>query len=266
MKNELLAIDPDFSGEIVISGTEVSFPQYESILERVIKIRDYLERIEVTEESLGNAKKLIAGIRKEIDKLNRQRIDSKKIYLRPFEEVEVQIKEISDIAMQADISIRSQTRRLEELERERKEDQIREIFDKRIKRYKFPVEVKFEDFIRPSHLNKSVSLNKVEKEMATWLEERKIDIEYLTNQNEDVKLLNYYFGAGELSLSKTLKYQTWIEEEAKRFYEERSIKNNNPYSKWEHIPCQYLQIPEKDFEIAKAILEKHNIQYKEVQI
>lgn len=263
--NEILNIDPDFTGEIVLNGTEVSFPQYQSILDRVIKIRDYLSNVEVTEESLGNAKKLVATIRKEVEGLNRQRIDTKKIYLQPFELIEVQIKEISDIATEAENSIRSQTRRLEELERERKEEQIREIFEKRTKRLKHKDFIRFEDFIKPQHLNKSTSISKVENEMVQWLESIKTDIQIIHcgTIGTPEELLPIYFEECGLNLSKTL--QTYSErQKVEEYYKEILEPKVEKKPEVKQEPACFIELKCSDLQIVKALLDKHQIYYREV--
>ena len=96
----------------------VSFPAYEEYMDKARQIADYIASVEVSKDSIKDAKKTLADARKLTDRLNGLRIDMKKQILQNYSIVEAQIKEISEVVNEADADLRAKVRELDELERE----------------------------------------------------------------------------------------------------------------------------------------------------
>ncbi|MBS4750991.1 DUF1351 domain-containing protein [Carnobacteriaceae bacterium zg-ZUI78] len=180
--------------EITVIKGQIFFANAEDILKSAKKLNEYLKKVIVTDDNLKESKKLIASVRKEIDKLDKQRVIVKKEMLKPYNELEIKIKEIIETVQQGESIIREQTKKLEEKERRIKYEQLRLIFDKRLKKYEVlkKLNIQFNDFIQPHHLNKTMSIEKVELAMVEWFEKMKQDIEVMeTMKNGHEMILEY---------------------------------------------------------------------------
>ena len=167
--------------DIHVNMTRGSFELvgYNELKYKISLIADYLENVEVTEENIKENKKLVARVRKAIDELNRDRIEFKKTYLLPYEYYAQQVKEVSDMAKEAEETVRQQIRELEEIERDEKEARIKELFEARLRPYPHKEIMDFEEFMKPSYANKTYSMSKVEEEIVKFLESRERDYEAL---------------------------------------------------------------------------------------
>lgn len=161
---------------ILVTKGGVVFPQYDKLKEGAQKVYEYLSTVEVTDDTVKANKKLVAAVNKSIKTLEDERIRVKKELLEPYAGFESQIKEIVGIVKEADTLVRDQIKDLEEIERDHKREDIESLFDRRIKHYTFSEIFVFEDFLENRHLNKSVSIEAVEKELVEWLEKIESDM------------------------------------------------------------------------------------------
>jgi len=157
----------------------IQFYNYDEILEQAHEIADLIKSVEVDESSIQGTKKLLASVNKRVNELETERIRIKKELLEPYMEFEKQIKTISSVVKESDNELRSKVRELEELERQEKKRILGTVFDKRIKLYPNLYFLELERFLKPSHLNKTISLNKVELELVQWLEQRKKEVDLI---------------------------------------------------------------------------------------
>lgn len=168
MANDMVLVDH----QILVQEGRFELLGYEELKQQVNEIGRYLLSIEVTSDNIQENKRLVAQVRKMVDKLNRERIDLKKEYLKPYAHLESQVKELTNTVTQYEEVVRGQIREIEEHERKEKEAQIKEMFERRRVKYGSDMLYLFDDFIEPKHLNKSMSMNKVEDEMIAWFENR----------------------------------------------------------------------------------------------
>lgn len=175
--------------DITYHIADVAFPNYEYYLGQAKQIAEYINNVELTEDSVKEAKTTLAAARKVADGLDRKRIDLKKQLLGNFSEFESQIREIQAVVSSAESDLREKVRELEELQREQKKDKIAEIWDKRFPQYKLAKFAgSYEAFVKwlqPSFLNKNVSMKAVEQSMTDWLEERESDITACEGMGEE---------------------------------------------------------------------------------
>lgn len=179
MEYEILAREPDVS----FTPTKVSFPAFERYREQAAQIAEYIGAIEVTPENVKEVKKTLAQARKITDGLSRKRIDIKRAILQDFATFEEQVKELAGIVDEADSRVRAMVRELEEQERQRKKEQLREVWDKRATMYETVtafIPDPFEAWLQPKHLNKSTSVAAAEKDMVEWLEKKTSELETMT--------------------------------------------------------------------------------------
>lgn len=178
--NETKITDLDLN-EIRVNMTSGNFELvgYKQLKYKISMIAQYLEGVEVNEENIKQNKKLVARVRKAVEDLNKERIEFKKAYLEPYQSYADQVKEVSNIAKQAEETVRQQIRELEEIEREQKEEEIRKLFELRLRPYAHKELIDFEEFMKPSYANKTYSMNKVEDEIVNFLQTKERDYEAL---------------------------------------------------------------------------------------
>lgn len=257
----------------VITGTEIKavkglaeFTNYDEVEKRISEIKLYLSQIEVTEETLSEAKKLASKIRKEVDRLNRERIDRKKEYLEPFDKVEKQVKRISSLATEAENIIRTQTRAFDELQRDQKEEKLKIIFEKRKRHYDYNDLFKFEDYLEQKYLNKTFSIDQAERKMVEWLEERKNDLKVFEVQSQDdeelAKFIKIYFDEGSLMFSKTILIKNAKDEESKKIFTSISKNPPPPQRKKQEERKVSITIMESDLEKITTLLDTLEIKYQ----
>lgn len=189
MTNEILNINIH---EIQVVPGNIVFTEYESLKQQALELAHNIEQVEVTDDNIQVSKKMLAAVNKRIKEMEERRISIKKEILEPYNLFESQVKEIVSIVKDAENLVRDQVRELEENERNEKRAAIREIFEKRIPHYNFGETFGFDDFIKPQHLNKTVTMKAIESEMVNWLEGKDRDLQVIkTLPNADYVLAEY---------------------------------------------------------------------------
>lgn len=231
----------------------VQFHNYEEILTQAQKLAEYVSNVVVTEESVKATKKMLAEVNKKVNELEDGRKAIKKELLAPYEEFEKKIKSITSVVKEADNTIRSQVRELEEQERSEKHDTIVNLFEKRSRLYPTVEMFRAVDFIKPTHLNKSTPINKVEQEMVEWFEQRKQDVEYIKgNFGEPLDIIVEYVKTQNLVQSIQTVEQRNKVKEAFTGVAEKVI----PVDK-----TIIIAIDEKDLQTLEAFMKLSNINY-----
>ena len=248
--NEL--INTDEIGTLEFEVGKISFNAYENIKNKALKLSENLKTVEVSEENIKESKKLIAEVNKDVKKLEDYRIKVKKEMLKPYNDFEVQVKEIVKIVKEADEYVRSQIRELEEIERENKKAIVKEMFENKAKHYDFNEIITFDKFFKESMSNKTTSIDKIENELSEWLEQRKMDIEVIKSLKHD-EVLKEYLETFNLALAI----------ENAKVKEEKNKKVEEVMKKTEKSSKKYIFIisEEKDAKLAEMLLKENKINY-----
>lgn len=241
--NELI-----MEGDIQYKPAEILFPKYEEMKKNALDLADRISKVEVTEENIKAVKKDLAQVRKIITELNNRRKVVKAEILRNYNTFEAQIKEIDGIIASAEELIRTQVKVIEEQERARKYDDIREIWDKRIGQYDISTYGNFfEKWLQPSHLNKTTSMKSIEEDMVKWLETRQKDMEVLTNMGgeylvEYIECLDMAEAIAAVNRRKVI--QNIVEEDDSQ---QTAI---------------FVITGDKDIRLTESLLKENNIEYR----
>ena len=176
--------------DIEVTQGEVKFPKYEATLKSAQKLNEALSNVTVNEDTIKTNKKLVAEVRKEADKLDDARKKVKSEINEPYVEFEKLVKNIVNTVKQGEDLIRQQVREFEEKERQEKYDQLLEIINLRLNHYTLiqQANIDIDLILEPRLLNKSVSMNKAEEQIAEKLE----------NINQSIKSLQTMEHASEL--------------------------------------------------------------------
>jgi hypothetical protein len=240
--------------QIHVTQGNIRFDSFEQLKKEATELSEKVSDVKVTEENVKESKKLVAAIAKRVKELESRRISIKKIMLEPYQEFEEKVKEIVSIVDNSEEIVRNQIRELEEKERFEKRDQLEELFNKRISQYSFKDFFTFFDFLKPSHLNKSVSVESVEKEMVDFLEKITKDFEVIEVMEEKERLISFYIDEKDLGQAIS------------RLNKEKARTEQIMKSEWaKEIPKQKEWVitffDEKDFKLVEMFMQQNQIKF-----
>lgn len=239
---------------IKLTPAIIEFPSYESILSDAERVSKQVMTVEVTEDNTKESKKLLAKLRKEVDRLNRGRIETKKAVLKPYEVLEQQVKTINAVVDEAEQHLDRQIKALQEKEREAKEVKVRELFRQRIIAYDFEHLISEDNFIFQHYLNSSVSMNQVEKEMLAQLEKVHEEIEAIQSMDMSEEILIEYAG----SLNLPLAIQAVKQRQAQKEKVQEMMKEIEPERVDEAI---FIVRGKVEITLTEMLLQEHAIPY-----
>ena len=239
----------------VVQGSIV-FSQFENIKQQAIQLADDIQTVEVNEDNLKQSKKLLAAVNKRCKELDDERIRIKKLMLEPYAEFEEQVKEIVAIVKEADATVRQQVKDLEEVERMDKQQQLAELFHKRKVLYTLGDLIPFEDFLKPKHLNKTTSIESVEKEMVDFLEQTEKDVKVLKSLPDVNAHVSAYIGQYDLALAMTQVNQ---ENDRRRQIKQAQAKLKEPEAERQY---KFIITGEKDKALVEMFMRQNKINYE----
>lgn len=178
--------------------------------EITVRVERYTNLV-YTEEQIKEAKSDLASLRKFTKALSDERIKVKKRCLKPYEDFEAKIKELSAIVEKGINNIDGQVKNYDEAKKEEKYTSIVELFESKV----HPEWLSLEKIFNQKWLNASVKMSSVESEIDTRLEQITNDLETLRNLPE------FSFEAEEeyklsLDLSKAISEGKRLSEIAKK--------------------------------------------------
>ncbi|HAC0020293.1 TPA_asm: DUF1351 domain-containing protein [Listeria monocytogenes] len=243
----------------VVTQGSILFPAYKKIKSDSLLLAQQIENIEVTEENVKQSKKLLAAVNKEVKNLESERILIKKEMLEPYNEFEKQVKEIVFIVKTADEMVRQQVTQIEEEEREDKKLVLKRLFEKRIRMYDFKTYFTFDDFLENRHLNKSLSINKIESEMVEWLTKIETELKVIETMPYADEIIAEYKETKDLAVSAQIvsdrhKAQEVIKEA------KNDIKDDQLYSK-----ITFTLFDEKDVRLVEMFMQQNKIKFEKVE-
>ena len=253
MKNEVIEINNEI--DIVVKEGKIAFKQYKALLTTAQKRADEISSIVVSEDTIKSSKKIVADLKKTVNVLEDKRKEIKKSILIPYNSFEQQVKEIVSVINGADTIVRTQIRELEEKERDDKEDEIEELFSEKVSNYSFKEFVMFKHFLKNEHLNKTVSMKKIDSELVEWLEKRKSDFEYINTVEHKEEVYNEYLKSFDVVSSINIVTQRHKEiENIETLVNENIEEDSKLYI--------FIIENEKDAALTELLMKENKIQYK----
>ena len=242
--NELI-----LDGDIQFKPAEIQFPRFEELKQNALILADRIQQVEVTEENIKEVKKDLAQVRKLVTELNNRRKLVKAEILKDYNTFESQIKEIDGIISDAEGVVRDQTRQIEQAERDRKHDAIREVWDKRVGQYTLSNYGDFfERWLQPQHLNKTTTMKSIEEDMVKWLEDRQKDIDVLLTMDGE------YFVEYIDSLDLAAAIQT--------VNHRKEVRNMVQDDEDPDDTAIFVITGAKDIKLTEALLKENEIEYR----
>jgi hypothetical protein len=253
MDNEIMELNTE---QIFVQQGVIEWSQYYDLRQQALELAEVIKEVQVNEENIKTSKKLLAQVNKRCKELDDRRIKIKNVMLEPYKQFEDQVKEIVSIVKEADEVVRQQVKQLEEFERMAKQDTLHEMFDKRIVHYSFRDLFSFEDFLKPKHLNKTVSVESVENEMVEYLEKISRDLKAIETMPNSKSVLSLYLDCKDLAQALTLQQKK--EEQERRIEQAQAIKEPEEITGvWE-----FSIFNEKDAKLTALLLKQNNINFE----
>lgn len=246
-----------FEPQVTLTRGEVKFQSYEKLKSQAIEIADFISQMEVTDENVKTVKKVLARANKAVKQLNDKRIEIKKAINEPYETFNAQVKEIESIVKEADQIVRSQVRNLEEQERQKKAEDLKEIWDLRIAQYDLARIFDFEDWLTPKHLNKSESMSKVEQDMTDFLEKSERDLEVIRQHEDCDELMLVYKEEKDLAMSLQI-----VSEKKRLLQEQEEILKDSEVEKAEKYIFEVYS--KKDANLLELLMRENDISYRRI--
>lgn len=196
-------INPEDSTDILVDYGMIRFDSYLTYKLRAVEARDYLRSLDVTPENEQECKRTVAAARKISEQLNDAKIRAKKTVLEPYLKFEEQVKEIIGIITEGETVARDKLKAIDNMRREEKEEEIRKIWLARAFSFECGKYLTFDHFLQERHLNKTVSISEVEREMVTFLVDKSNDIRFLSQKSLKEEYIAEYCNC--LNLAKAME-------------------------------------------------------------
>jgi len=165
--------------DVRIENGLIVFSNYQLYKQKAEEARDFLKALDVSPESEQECKRTVAAARKISDQLNQEKIRIKKSVLEPYNSFEAQVKEIISIITDGENVARDKLKAIDDQRREEKREAIRQLWEARAGSYESCMYIDFDRFLADKHLNKTVTISEIEKEM----------IRFMYTTTEDIQLL-----------------------------------------------------------------------------
>lgn len=172
---------PD-STEVRIENGLIRFDAYQLYKQRAEEAREYLLTLDVKPENELDCKRTVAAARRISEQLNEEKIRIKKAVLEPYNDYEEKVKEIIGIITEGENVARDKLKAIEDQRREEKKEEIRKIWEARSGSFICGKYIGFESFLQDRHLNRTVPVSEVEKEMVAFLTSTSFDIQALASR------------------------------------------------------------------------------------
>ena len=240
----------------VVQGSVV-FGGYEELKRQATDLANNIKTVEVTEDNVKLSKKLLASVNKRLKELEDKRISIKKTMLEPYQEFEEQVKEIVGIVKDADAFVRDQVNELEMIERDEKSAVLQELFDKRKQMYSFGNLLDFvRDFFKAKHLNKTTSIDSVEKEMVVFLEQIEKDTKVIEIMDKSNDLFFAYMETFDLADAMMR-----VQKDAERKEQIKNTVKKAPASEKIGFLVSVQVRNKKELTLIEMILQEHGFEY-----
>lgn len=253
---------------------EIQFLGYEKTLNDVRRLSERMKTQEVTEENAIENKKLLAEVRKEIKKLDAERMAVKREIMTPYDELNEKIKLLKEVLFEGEEHINAQIKEITTRQQEERKLQIKDLFIKYQKSYNAPQWLTFDKFLAKNQTlitNKATSAKKIRESVVSYFETFKQDYDLLKTQYPDKDdrsaILIAYSKNGFNMQEAILDYASMIAEKERLEKEQARVKETkvpdiviltgNEQKQEAPKPVEYVTI-----KVKKEDLKKLKIDYE----
>ena len=222
----------DFELEIVKHNqVNIEFNGYDKVLEDVRRLSESMKTQEVNKENVKESKRLLTAVRKEIKKLDQERLAVKREIMTPYDELNEKINVLKRVLGEGEQHINEQVKAITLKEQEARKDKIHELFKKYQKSYNAPLWLTFDKFINKNPTlvtNKATSEKKIRETVVSYFETFKQDYSQLKQQFDDKDersaILIAYSKNGFNMEEAIMDYTTMIAEKERLEKEQARVK------------------------------------------
>ncbi len=228
---------------------------YEDLKNEIINELGKYQGLVVTFNDLPKAKQTRAMLNKVLKAIRNRRNELKNEFLKPYEVIENQIQELTDMIEEVVTSIDNQIKSFELKVREEKLKEIEKIWiDMNYQK------VPFEKVLRPEYLNKTFTIDRIISEFKDFINKIEQDLKAIDNLIDDVEkamaLKKKYLST--LDFSESLESYYEEKQAEKVLKEEEQSKNDSTVLRIEVIGTK------KQLKLLMDFLEKHQYLYKRI--
>ena len=269
---ELLVLE---TSEIIVTKAELNFDDTE-FREVAEKIAETIKSQEFDEDKIPEQKKYVANVRKMSKMVADKRKEVIDIASGNIKEEVAKMQAVEKLLGDAALSLSSEIKKFEELQKQNKKAEIKVMFDKS-NEHEF---LKFEDFFIENMLNKGMTTKSIAEQLESFIQKVDNDLNIINGFDPDGETLQYYIQHKDLSKAmeekKTADDNKRIAEEMKlkreeeqRIREEQQAKEEQEHESLDEVDAEeefeFVDIFEEEQEEVnnKAMKLKEEIESKE---
>lgn len=214
----------------------------------------------VTEDSIGDAKKTLAQLRKLKDGINSQKIAVKREWMKPYTEYEDKAKQLMSRVEAGISNIDGQVKDYDSRRKEQKIQALKDYFDQETSRYRVEEYLDWNLIRNPKWTNASFSVEDAENEISCIITDTAKDIDYITGMGSlfEAAMLEEYRKCRDLrtvlALELRLKARQEAEERKKaekvaETFQEAQDESDGDVANMEPVPtptAQFIRPIEED--------------------
>ena len=170
----------------------------------------------VTEDSIGDAKKTLAQLRKLKDGINAQKIAVKREWMKPYTEYEDKAKQLMSRVEAGISNIDGQVKDYDARRKEQKLQDLKDYFDQEASRYRVGEYLDWNLIRNPKWANASFSVEDAENEISCIITDTAKDIDYITGMGSpfEAAMLEEYRKCRDLRAVLALELRLKARQEA----------------------------------------------------
>lgn len=249
----------------VITDLAVLNPQhietnFEAVDAYLTEAMEPYTQLVVTEDSIGDAKKTLAQLRKLKDGINAQKIAVKREWMKPYTEYEDKAKRLMSRVEAGISNIDGQVKDYDARRKEQKLQELKDYFDQEASRYRVEEYLDWNLIRNPKWANASFSVEDAENEISGIITDTAKDIDYITGMGSpfEAAMLEEYRKCRDLrtvlALELRLKARQEAEERKKaekvaETFQEAQDESDGDVANMEPVPtptAQFIRPIEED--------------------
>ena len=205
----------------VITDLAVLNPQhietnFEAVDAYLTEAMEPYTQLVVTEDSIGDAKKTLAQLRKLKDGINAQKIAVKREWMKPYTEYEDKAKQLMSRVEAGISNIDGQVKDYDARRKEQKIQELKDYFDQEASRYRVEEYLDWNLIRNPKWANASFSVEDAENEISGIITDTAKDIDYITGMESpfEAAMLEEYRKCRDLRAVLALELRLKARQEA----------------------------------------------------
>ena len=205
----------------VITDLAVLNPQhietnFEAVDAYLTEAMEPYTQLVVTEDSIGDAKKTLAQLRKLKDGINAQKIAVKREWMKPYTEYEDKAKQLMSRVEAGISNIDGQVKDYDARRKEQKLQELKDYFDQEASRYRVEEYLDWNLVRNPKWANASFSVEDAENEISGIITDTAKDIDYITGMGSpfEAAMLEEYRKCRDLRAVLALELRLKARQEA----------------------------------------------------